>query len=99
MIVVQAHGDRRRSRFTRFYMSANIEQRGGLTALKEAPLAGERPKPVRLSPQCHPGPRKVVGAAGFEPAAPWAQDSMHAMIDEEIAPDLMDDFRVGCHRR
>ena len=29
---------------------------------------------LRVSPRCHPGLRKVVGAAGFEPAAPCAQE-------------------------
>ena len=29
---------------------------------------------LRALPRCYPGTRKVVGATGFEPATPCAQD-------------------------
>src|SRR3954471_7382603 len=35
--------------------------------------ATRNPEDGRLSPRCHPGTRKVVGATGFEPATPCAQ--------------------------
>ena len=33
---------------------------------------------LRVSPRCHPGTRKVVGATGFEPATPCAQGRNNA---------------------
>ena len=43
---------------------------------------------ILLEPRWNPGPRKVVGATGFEPATPRAQAAPFAMLCDVLQPAI-----------